>query len=582
MQSVTCWEETSQWAMEARSKVTLPSSKRRTSNASILRDGVDLLVSHREVDYVLVYECDDLDGHYSGELELNRHYRELYESAMKSEGLLLDQEFIGDYVFLKVHCPFQRLCQEAENVRLDLPLDGLLIEDNEEDEEQQWIHEKVAAMFDMGVHSRTLSAPFQCKCMDWFIGVRDKRSYFRTALRCLLTHHVLTNIDIAKGEDSNPVEFHRKKGLSYLLMKSVYLDAFVMHDRSALEPVYVPGEPANTVTGQSLSALKVTDSVNHVDDQRRQKSLGDSARTVKDTRSSLDSHWRKLMGGQPLDSIRDYFGEKISFYFAWVGTFIASLVVPAVIGLGVFFFGVIEKSRQANVCLMARSNSQDRQLTRQLLIRCSSDVNAIIYTVDVIKAAGDTFLTPFFAFTVCLWGTVFLEIWKRRQASLAHRWNVDHFSAEEPDRPQFYGSVAIRDPITGDLTWHYPMIRRIAKYCCSVGFFVMMSIVVLISVLAVTLYQVYMYNAYCNGETTCEVMHGSIVAPILNTLSIMILGKIYSYAAVRLTEWENHRTRSMYNDALVIKLFAFQFTNTYASLFYTAFFREVSVRLVEC
>lgn len=32
------------------------------------------------------------------------------------------------------------------------------------------------------------------------------------------------------------------------------------------------------------------------------------------------------------------------------------------------------------------------------------DVNPIIYTVDVIKAAGDTFLTPFFAFTVCLWG----------------------------------------------------------------------------------------------------------------------------------------------------------------------------------
>ncbi|CAN7977564.1 unnamed protein product, partial [Ixodes persulcatus] len=185
-------------------------------------------------------------------------------------------------------------------------------------------------------------------------------------------------------------------------------------------------------------------------------------------------------------------------------------------------------------------------------------------------------LTPTFDLSSA--GTVFLEIWKRRQASLAHRWNVDHFSAEEPDRPQFYGSVAIRDPITGDLTWHYPMIRRLAKYCCSVGFFIMMSIVVLISVLAVTLYQVYMYNAYCNGETTCEVMHGSIVAPILNTLSIMVLGKIYSYAAVRLTEWENHRTRSMYNDALVIKLFAFQFTNTYASLFYTAFFREVGGR----
>ncbi|KAH9373671.1 hypothetical protein HPB48_018684 [Haemaphysalis longicornis] len=34
-----------------------------------------------------------------------------------------------------------------------------------------------------------------------------------------------------------------------------------------------------------------------------------------------------------------------------------------------------------------------------------------------------------------------------------------------------------------------------------------------------------MYNAYCKAETTCEVMHGSIVAPTLNTISIMVLGK---------------------------------------------------------
>lgn len=40
---------------------------------------------------------------------------------------------------------------------------------------------------------------------------------------------------------------------------------------------------------------------------------------------------------------RDYLGEKISFYFAFVGTLIASLVIPAVIGLCVFFYGVVQK-----------------------------------------------------------------------------------------------------------------------------------------------------------------------------------------------------------------------------------------------
>ncbi|KAL1434021.1 hypothetical protein MTO96_012020 [Rhipicephalus appendiculatus] len=443
----TCWEETSQWALEARSKVTLPAAaaKRKNSLASVLRDAeVALNHSAKEVDYVLVYECDDVSRSYQeAEWELHRHYRELYENAMRSEGLQMDQEHIGEYVFLKVHCPVQRLCQEAENVRLDLPLEGLLIEDNEDDEEQQWIHEKVAAMFDMGVNSRHL-AP---------IGTHGRQ--------CVTRRSFLA-------------------GLSYLLMKNVYLDAFVVHERSALEPVWVPGE-APPPRPQPLSALKVTDSVHVLDDDRFSPMAPTAAGTSGDTRAALDRQWRKLVGGQPLDSIRDYFGEKISFYFAWD---------------------------------ILKNDTNAVNYT---------DVNAIIYTVDVIKAAGDTFLTPFFAFTVCLWGTVFLEIWKRRQASLAHRWNVDHFSAEEPETPQFYGTVAVRDPITGELSWHYPMSHRIAKYCCSVGFFVMM---------------------------------------------------IYSYAAIKLTEWENHRTRSMYNDALVIKLFAFQFTNTYASLFYTAFFRE--------
>ena len=40
-----------------------------------------------------------------------------------------------------------------------------------------------------------------------------------------------------------------------------------------------------------------------------------------------------------------------------------------------------------------------------------------------------------------------------------------------------------------------------------------------------------------------------------------------------LTNWENHRTQTAYDDALIIKLFAFQFVNNYASLIYIAFFK---------
>ena len=43
---------------------------------------------------------------------------------------------------------------------------------------------------------------------------------------------------------------------------------------------------------------------------------------------------------------------------------------------------------------------------------------------------------------------------------------------------------------------------------------------------------------------------------------------------------ENHQTKTKYNDALVMKLFGFQFVNSYASLIYIAFFREVSGRII--
>lgn len=43
---------------------------------------------------------------------------------------------------------------------------------------------------------------------------------------------------------------------------------------------------------------------------------------------------------------------------------------------------------------------------------------------------------------------------------------------------------------------------------------------------------------------------------------------------------ENHRTQTKFDDALIFKLFAFQFVNSYASCYYIAFFRGVSKRLL--
>lgn len=79
---------------------------------------------------------------------------------------------------------------------------------------------------------------------------------------------------------------------------------------------------------------------------------------------------------------------------------------------------------------------------------------------------------------------------------------------------------------------------------------------------------------------------------ILNTVSTMLLGQAYQYVAEKLNYWgetrpssqktrpsspsENHRTHSEHDNALIVKLFAFQLVNNYTSLFYVAFIRPES------
>jgi hypothetical protein len=51
--------------------------------------------------------------------------------------------------------------------------------------------------------------------------------------------------------------------------------------------------------------------------------------------------------------------------------------------------------------------------------------------------------------------------------------------------------------------------------------------------------------------------------------------KVFEKVAIRLTDWENHRTRTIYHDSLILKLFSFEFVNNYGPLFYLAYCRNV-------
>ncbi|XP_072898031.1 anoctamin-7-like [Hemitrygon akajei] len=190
----------------------------------------------------------------------------------------------------------------------------------------------------------------------------------------------------------------------------------------------------------------------------------------------------------------------------------------------------------------------------------------------IIQSALDNDATPWFGLIVCLWGTIFLELWKRINAKLVYGWDVENFENDEPTRPEFYGTSP--DPVTGDDEPYYPGTLRRTKMLLSLLVGMLMVFAVISSVVAVVIYKTWIRIRVKTSNSFVSFLLTTVGASFLNVVSIIILGKLYHIIAVKMTDWENYRTQTNYNDALILKLFAFHFANSYSSLFYIAFLRK--------
>ncbi len=68
----------------------------------------------------------------------------------------------------------------------------------------------------------------------------------------------------------------------------------------------------------------------------------------------------------------------------------------------------------------------------------------------------------------------------------------------------------------------------------------------------------------------------------MNAVQIQILNAIYGYIAIALNDYENHRTDTEYEDALIAKTFMFQYVNSFASLFYISFVKPYTGSIDPC
>jgi len=241
-------------------------------------------------------------------------------------------------------------------------------------------------------------------------------------------------------------------------------------------------------------------------------------------KQELQEKWVRLwpLFDQPLDEIRDYFGEKVAFYFAFLQTYCRWLVFPSLVGFILFFWQVGE-------------NRVD---------------------IDVL---------PFFGLGMALWATLFLEFWKRREAELRCDWGMTNYESQEGTRPEFTGSD-VRSPVTGKWIRHFPPRWRVCRLFTSQSVVGCLICVVLGCVVSIFFLRTYLSDKDKNL--------GTYVTAIINAIQIQILNYVYALIANILNEYENHRTPSEFENALIVKTFLFKFINSYNSLFYIAFFKR--------
>ena len=119
-------------------------------------------------------------------------------------------------------------------------------------------------------------------------------------------------------------------GLAHLLHKGYYSDCFILHDESQNNNVdndYDKHE-TNNVEGNSYFMMS------HSSGNRGLE---------RDERRDLDQTWTRPFKYQPLWKIRNYFGERVAFYFAWSGSLCTTLWLPSIFGIFVFFYGLHER-----------------------------------------------------------------------------------------------------------------------------------------------------------------------------------------------------------------------------------------------
>ncbi|KAM6435930.1 anoctamin-2 isoform 1-T1 [Liasis olivaceus] len=588
-----------------------PASYRKTCNSSVINnylDGAQLSVpestspggmhfrdSKRKVDYVLVYHyrkhSSDPGGDPPGPLQrpvslaiisngetaksqqkqqegstpeaqiidltpqdalegAKQEQREEFERNLIEAGLELEKDVENKsqgLSFVRIHAPWNVLSREAEILKIKMPTKRTY-----EIKEEGGIVKKLSSVWQKfteplqpkvpeqnATRMKNLSYPFSREKV-YLYNIQDKDTFFDNGTRSRIVHEILKRTYSSKAKNS--------MGINTLIANNVYETAYPLHD----------GE----YEGES-------------------KEMNE--------RKLLYREWARygaFYKFQPIDLIRKYFGEKIGMYFAWLGLYTEFLIPSSLVGIIVFLYGCLtieEDVPSKEMC------DQHKAFTMCPLCDKTCDYWNLSTACGTARASHlfDNPATVFFSVFMALWATMFLENWKRLQMRLCYFWDLTGLEEEEEHpRPEYETKLLQKKSRTENtkivsqdeeeeekLTWRDRTPGYLVN-CASILFMISLTFSIVVGVIAYRITTAAALSMSTNGSTKSNVrVTVTATAVIINLVVILILDEIYGVVAKKLTEMEVPKTEKTFEERLILKAFLLKFVNSYAPIFYVAFFK---------